>query len=126
MGYTIKDVSERFNISAPTLRFYEKEGLLPSIRREENGHRLYSDTDLEWIQIVSCMRATGMSIKYIKRYIDLCLLGENTVPERRQIILLQKEIIENHIKDYKRLLNVVNKKLDYYDEHHSVKATTQE
>jgi len=126
MGYTIKEVSEKFKISAPTLRFYEKEGLLPSILREGNGHRLYSDTDLEWIQIVSCMRATGMSIEYIKRYIDLCLLGENTVPERRHIILLQKEIIENHIKEYKKLLKVVNKKLNYYDEHHSNKAKNHE
>ena len=118
MGYTIKEVSERFNITPPTLRFYEKAGLLPSIRREENGHRMYSDTDLEWIQIVCCMRATGMSIDYIKRYINLCLLGENTIPERRQIILCQKEIIENHINEYKKLLKVVNRKLKHYDELH--------
>ncbi len=125
MGYTIKEVSEKFHITAPTLRFYEKEGLLPSIRREENGHRLYSETDLEWIQIVCCMRATGMSIEYIKRYIDLCLLGENTIPERRQIIICQKEIIENHINEYKKLLKVVNKKLSHYDELHRVKADLQ-
>ncbi len=122
MGYTIKEVSEKFNISAPALRFYEKAGLLPSIRREDNGHRLYNDTDLEWIQIVCCMRATGMSIDYIKRYIELCLLGENTIPERRHIILCQKEIIENHINEYKMLLKVVNKKLNHYDELHHVKA----
>ena len=116
MGYTIKEVSEKFGITPYTLRYYEKEELIPSILREKNGHRQYSDTDLEWIQIVCCMRATGMSIEYIKKYIDLCLLGENTLPERRQIILCQKEIIENHIKEYKQLLNVVNKKLKHYEE----------
>jgi DNA-binding transcriptional MerR regulator len=115
MDYAIKEVAEKFNISPHTLRYYEKERLIPSIHRENNGHRLYNDTDLEWIQIVCCMRATGMSITYIKKYIDLCLLGENTVPERRQIILCQKDIIEKHIQEYEELLKVVNKKLKYYN-----------
>ncbi len=115
MGYTIKEVSEKFNLTPYTLRYYEKEKLIPSVSRGLNGRRLYSDTDLEWIQIVCCMRSTGMSIEYIKKYIGLCLLGENTIPERRQIILCQKEIIENHIKEYKGLLKVINKKLEHYD-----------
>jgi DNA-binding transcriptional MerR regulator len=116
MSYSIKEVSEKFNISAYTLRYYEKEGLLPSVQRGDNGNRLYSDTDLEWLQVVYCMRATGMSIAYIKNYIDLCLRGSDTAPERRQIILRQKEIIENHLKEYQALLEVVNKKLKHYDE----------
>jgi MerR family transcriptional regulator, aldehyde-responsive regulator len=115
MSYSIKEVSEKFNISPYTLRYYEKEGLLPSVKRSDNGNRLYSDTDLEWLQVVCCMRATGMSIVDIKDYIDLSLRGADTVPERRQIILRQKEIIENHIKEYEGLLKVVNKKLKYYD-----------
>jgi DNA-binding transcriptional MerR regulator len=115
MDYAIKEVAEKFNISPHTLRYYEKERLIPSIHRENNGHRRYNDTDLEWIQIVCCMRATGMSITYIKKYIDLCLLGENTVPERRQIILCQKDIIEKHIKEYEEVLTVVNRKLKYYN-----------
>jgi DNA-binding transcriptional MerR regulator len=116
MAYSIKEVAEKFGITPYTLRYYEKEGLIPSVQRAENGHRLYNGTDLEWIQIVSCMRSTGMSIAYIKKYIELCLLGENTIPERRQIILCQKEIIENHIKEYKEFLKVVNRKLQHYDD----------
>ena len=116
MNYTIKEVSEKFDISAYTLRYYEKEGLLPSIGRAENGRRFYTDTDLEWIQIVCCMRATGMSIENIKKYIELCLLGENTIPQRRQILVYQKEIIEKHIEEYKGLLKAVEHKLKHYDE----------
>lgn len=115
MSYTIKEVSEKFNISPYTLRYYEKEGLLPSVRRGGNGNRQYGEIDLEWIQIVCCMRSTGMSIAAIKNYIDLCLRGADTVPERRQIILHQKEIIENHLREYQELLKVVNKKLQHYD-----------
>lgn len=116
MSYSIKEVSERFNISPYTLRYYEKEELLPTIHRSNNGTRLYSDVDLEWLQLICCMRSTGMSISYIKNYVDLCRLGEDTLPERRQIILKQKEIIENHIKEYKDFLNIVNKKLKRYDD----------
>ena len=116
MSYSIKEVSEKFNISPYTLRYYEKEGLLPSVQRSQNGNRLYNDTDLEWLQIVCCMRSTGMSISDIKDYIKLCLRGSDTVPERRQIILRQKEIIENHIREYQALLKVVQKKLQHYDQ----------
>jgi MerR family transcriptional regulator, aldehyde-responsive regulator len=116
MSYPIKEVSKKFNISPYTLRYYEKEGLLPSIGRGDNGNRLYSDIDLDRLQFVCCMRATGMSIADIKDYIDLSHRGADTVQERRQIILRQKEIIENHIEEYQSLLKAVNKKLKYYDE----------
>jgi MerR family transcriptional regulator, aldehyde-responsive regulator len=116
MSYTIKEVSEKFKISPYTLRYYEKEELVPSVQRQKNGQRVYDDTDLEWIQIVCCMRATGMSIAYIKKYINLCFQEEDTISERRQIILKQKEILENHIKEYNELLKVVNHKLEHYDE----------
>ena len=116
MSYSIKEVSQKFNISAYTLRYYEKEGLLPSVQRNENGKRLYTDIDLGWIQIVGCMRATGMSIAYIKKYIDLCTKGNETVPERRKIILDQKKVIEEQLKKYTELLELVDMKLDYYDE----------
>lgn len=114
MGYSIKEVSEKYNISPHTLRYYEKEGLIPSIQRDGNGIRLYSDVDLEWLQLVCCMRTTGMSISHIRDYVDLCRLGEETVPERRQIILNQKKVIEDEIKKYKGLLKVVNRKLEHY------------
>jgi MerR family transcriptional regulator, aldehyde-responsive regulator len=116
MSYSIKEVSERFQISSHTLRYYEKEGLLPPIHRDVNGIRTYNDTDLEWLHLVCCMRATGMSISYIKNYIDLCQLGTDTIPERRQIILNQKEIIETELKKYKNLLKLINKKLEHYDD----------
>lgn len=115
MNYSIKEVSERFNIPSHTLRYYEKEGLLPSIHRDENGIRQYSDVDLEWLQLVCCMRSTGMSITYIKNYIELCHLGEDTIFERHKIILNQKAIIEKELKKYKDHLKVINKKLKHYD-----------
>jgi Predicted transcriptional regulators len=116
MSYSIKEVSQKFNISSYTLRYYEKEGLIPSVKRNESGRRLYTEDDLGWIQVIDCMRATGMSIAYIKKYVDLCAKGEDTIQERRKIIMDQKKVIEEQLKKYNELLNLVDMKLDYYDE----------
>jgi DNA-binding transcriptional MerR regulator len=115
MEYTINDVAEKYNLAPHTLRYYEKEGLLPPVRRSENGRRLYSETDLMRIQMICCMKNTGMSIDAIKHYNALNLLGEDTLLERRQIIIQQKEIVENHVIEYQKYLELLSHKLDYYD-----------
>lgn len=114
--YSMKEVSEKFNITPYTLRYYEREGLLPFVQRDNNGRRIYTDVDLGSIQLVNCMRATGMSIAYIKNYVSLTTKGKDTVDERRNIMLEQKEILKEEIKKYNDLLELVNMKLDYYDE----------
>ncbi|ABR35437.1 MULTISPECIES: MerR family transcriptional regulator [Clostridium] len=116
MKYSMKEVSEKFNITPYTLRYYEREGLLPFVQRDNNGRRIYTDVDLGSIQLVNCMRATGMSIAYIKNYVSLTTKGKDTVDERRNIMLEQKEILKEEIKKYNDLLELVNMKLDYYDE----------
>jgi len=115
MSYSIKEVSKKYNLSTYTLRYYEREGLLPTVQRNENNKRFYTDIDLGWIEMICCMRATGMSISYIKNYIDLCVKGNDTLPERRKIMLGQREIIKEHLKKYTDLLELVDMKLDYYD-----------
>ncbi|AGF55806.1 MULTISPECIES: MerR family transcriptional regulator [Clostridium] len=116
MNLSIKEVAEKFNITPYTLRYYEREGLIPSVQRKDNGRRVYTDVDLGWLQIVSCMKATGMSISYIKNYVELCTNGKDTLEERRKIMCKQKEIINEEIKKYTDLLELVDMKLDYYDE----------
>jgi len=115
MSYSIKEVSKKYNLSTYTLRYYEREGLLRTVQRNENNKRFYTDIDLGWIEMICCMRATGMSISYIKNYIDLCVKGNDTLSERRKIMLGQREIIKEHLKKYNDLLELVDMKLDYYD-----------
>ena len=115
MSYSIKDVSQKYNLSTYTLRYYEREGLLRTVQRNENNKRFYTDIDLGWIEMICCMRATGMSISYIKNYIDLCVKGNDTLSDRRKIMLDQREIIKEHLKKYTDLLELVDMKLDYYD-----------
>ncbi|MDF2569750.1 MAG: putative HTH-type transcriptional regulator [Sporomusa sp.] len=116
MGYTIKQVAERLDLSAYTLRYYEKEGLLPVIARDENGNRTFNDNDIEWIVLIRCLRDTGMSVGEIKRYVALCMQGDSTTEVRRQIITRHKQTVEQKIEQMKEYLVKINKKLGHYDD----------
>jgi len=116
MSFSTKEVTEKFNLSMHTLRYYEKEGLLPPVRRDKNGAREYGEIDLEWLILIRCMRAAGMSIEYIRNYVELCRKGLSTVSERKQNMLLQKEILERQKAELDKNLQVVYKKLKHYEE----------
>lgn len=114
--YSIKEFAEKVNLSPFTIRYYEKEGLLPSSNRLTNNHRVYTDNDLPWITLVNCLRSTGMSVSDLKHYVDLCEQGEKTVLERKDIILHQKQKIEEQLKEIQKHLDLINMKLTRYDE----------
>lgn len=116
MEYTIKQVAERVDLTEYTLRYYEKEGLLPSIERDEHGIRQFKENDIEWIRLICCLRDTGMSISKIKDYVDLSIEGDSTIELRRQIILNQKMVTEQKIEEMNKNLDMINKKLKHYNE----------
>ena len=114
MSYSTREVVEKFGLSMHTLRYYEKEGLLPPVERDKKGTRQYSEVDLEWLILIRCMRAAGMSIAFIKNYVDLCKEGLSTVSKRKDIMLLQKKILEDQKKELEANLDIVNRKLKHY------------
>lgn len=116
MGYTIKQVADKLELSAYTIRYYEREGLLPFVSRNKNGNRVFNDNDIEWIKLIRCLRNTGMPIGEIKRYVELCMQGDNTVEVRRQIIERHKQAVEQKIEQMKDYLKNINKKLSCYDD----------
>lgn len=116
MSYSTKEITEKLNISKHTLRYYEKEGILFPIARDKNGNREYSDLNLEQLILTRCMRATGMSIAYIKNYMSMCVEGYSSVPSRKEILLLQKKILDEQRREIDKNLEVVNLKLQYYEE----------
>ena len=118
--YTIKEVAEKMDISEHTLRFWAKSGFFPFVKRNQNNIRQFSDNDLEWVKIVKCLRSVGTENKAIKRYIDLCIVGDSTIEERYKIILDTKEkalmqmeenfyknLIKNNLKDTWNPMNSV-------------------
>lgn len=112
---SIKEVTQMTGISASTLRYYENEGLLPHVKRDENGKRQYDDEDLEWVHFITALRATGMPIVQIQRYVQLYQAGDFTITERKAMMLQHKKDIENKIADLYRNLDKINYKLALYD-----------
>ena len=115
MNYTIKQVAEQFAISTHTLRYYEKEGLLPLVMRDEKGNRLFCEADLEWLVLIRCLRDTGMSVGEIKAYVALCQQGNATIFQRREIIAQHKRDVEKKICRMQEYLTRIDRKLQGYD-----------
>ena len=114
--YTINDVAKIFAISPHTLRFYAKKALFPNITRNEQNVRLFTDKDLEYVEMVLALRHTGMSLNAIKTYIDLCALGDQSVSIRLTIIETELENAEIKLTDSMHQRDVLARKLDYYHE----------
>ena len=113
--YTIKEVAKLMDISEHTLRFWAKSGFFPSITRDFNNVRLFSEHDLGWVKIVKCLRSVGTENKAIKRYIDLCMVGDSTIPERFGIIKATKIKALQQMEDLKKQLELLDYKENYYE-----------
>ena len=116
MEYTIQQVSKMTGIPSSTLRFYDKAGLLPFLSRGAAGYRMFSDLDLGSIQIIQCLKKTGLSIDQIRLFTEWVREGDATLEKRRELFRQQKKEIENRIKALEETLDVVNYKCAYYDE----------
>ena len=112
--YTIKEVSEKTDVSEHTLRFWAKSGFFPFIKRDENNIRQFSESDLEWVRIVKCLRSVGIENRSVKRYIDLCIVGDSTIPERYEIIQNTKKKAQQQMKDLKKQLELLEYKEKFY------------
>ncbi len=112
--YTIKEVAEKLDISEHTLRFWAKSGFFPFVKRDQNNIRQFSDNDLQWVKIVKCLRSVGTENKAIKRYIDLCIIGDSTIEERYKIILDTKEKALAQMEELKKQLELLDFKENFY------------
>lgn len=114
--YTIKEVSGRTGLSIYTLRYYDKEGLLPLIKRTPSGIRKFSDNDIAWIGLICCLKNSGMSIDNVKKFMNLCLKGEETAENRKEMLLEHKEHILQQMNELQNSLSTVNYKINHYKE----------
>ena len=115
MVYTIKEVAEKFNLTEYTIRYYDKEGLLPFIERNKSGNRIFTDRDMDWLTIICCLKNTGMQIKQIKQYIDWCIEGDKTLEIRRQMFLDHRNEVLKQIGELKKNLSMIDYKIKFYD-----------
>ena len=116
MSYSIGEVSKLTGLSVPTLRYYDKEGLIPNINRNENGLRDFTEQDLGTIHIVTCIKGAGASIREIKEYMDLCQLGDSTLELRKQFFIDKKSDIEEQMRELNEILKTVEMKIKSYED----------
>lgn len=122
MSFSIKEVSERLGIPPHTIRYYEKEGLLPPIQRDPYGNRLFEQRDLDWMDIMMRLRATGMSVVVIKQMVGLAAKGDSTIPERKAILEKHKLELQRRQLELDQANEALNKKLLIYESLLSVRS----
>lgn len=113
----IKEVAKKYDLTADTLRYYEKVGLIPKVNRNEVGYRDFTEEDTNWVEFAKCMRNAGMSIEALSEYVALFQKGDSTIAQRKQILLDQQAIMAEKLKDMQATYDRLTKKVDNYDNH---------
>ncbi|MCD7035697.1 MerR family transcriptional regulator [Metabacillus sp. GX 13764] len=112
--YTISEAAQKLNLTVYTLRYYDKEGLLPFVEREPNGTRQFKESDISALKVIECLKSTGMPIKEIKHFIDWCSDGDSTLQQRYDMFVDRKAIVEAQIEELKKTMEVIDHKCSYY------------
>ncbi|MEQ3362562.1 MerR family transcriptional regulator [Raoultibacter massiliensis] len=111
----IAEVSKKYDISADTLRYYERVGLIPAVNRRDNGIRDYTEEDLNWVEFIKCMRAAGIQVEALIEYVALYQQGDDTNAARKDILIEQREQLVERMEDMRVTLERLNYKIDNYD-----------
>lgn len=118
---TIKEVSIKYEISADTLRYYERIGLIPTVNRKDNGIRDYTEEDCNWVEFIKCMRSAGISIEALIEYVALYQQGSSTIAARKAILIDERKKLTDRINEMQTTLDRLNWKIDGYEERMLVK-----
>lgn len=113
--YTIGQVSEMFGLPISTLRYYDKQGLFPDLQRT-SGIRKFSEKELEVLRVIECLKRSGLEIKDIKQFMDWCVEGTATYPQRKELFEKQRKFVEAEIEHMNRVLDMINFKCWYYEQ----------
>ena len=114
--YTMKEACEKTGLSYETLKFYCNQGLVPNVKRDKNNRRTFDDKDVAWINSLNCLTNCGMSISEMKQYINLCLVGESSIPERKEILALKREALVKQLQQVQDCIDYIDWKQGFYDD----------
>ena len=115
MIYTVGEMAKMLDVPASTLRYYDKEGLLPFVERSPGGIRMFQESDYSWLKIISCLKKAGMSLKDIREYINLALQGDETIEQRLELFYKQREILQAQMAELQETLDTLDYKCWYYE-----------
>ena len=114
--YTMKQVCEETNMTYQALKYYCNEGLVPSVKRDANNRRVFDERDLKWIKDLVCLKKCGMSIREMKEYLDVCLQGESSIPQRKEMLAKKQEALRASIQELEDSVAYIDWKQNFYDE----------
>lgn len=113
---TIKEVAEKYDISADTLRYYERVGMIPKVTRRPNGIRDYQESDLGWVELAICMRSAGLPIEVMIKYVKLYKEGDNTIPARLELLQEQMNVLKEQKAQIESTVERLAYKISKYEE----------
>lgn len=113
---TIKEVSEKYDITQDTLRYYERVGMIPPVTRTAGGIRNFTEEDLKWVELAKCMRSAGLPVESMIEYVRLFQQGDETIPARLQLLIDQREALLEQRRQIDATLNRLAYKIERYEE----------
>lgn len=113
--YTMMQACREVGMSYQTLKFYCNQGLVPNVKRDKNNRRIFDDHDVEWIRGLTCLKKCGMSIEEMRSYMELCLQGKETIPERKVMLAQKREKLVEQIAEVQASIDYIDWKQDFYD-----------
>lgn len=113
--FTIKEAAERLNVPASTLRYYDKEGLLPFVERSKTGYRLFTEGDLRLLRLIECLKKTGMQLRDIRRFVEWMSMGDESLNERYELFFERRSAVEAQIAELQEMLALIEYKCAYYE-----------
>ena len=116
MIYTMMQVCREADLTYQALKFYCNEGLVPNVKRDQNNRCIFDEHDLKWIKDLVCLKKCGMSIQEMKEYLDLCLQGQSTIPQRKEMLTRKQEALRRSIRELEDSVDYIDWKQNFYDE----------
>lgn len=113
---TISEVAKKYNLSADTIRYYERIGLIPRVNRSASGIRDFTENDCGWVEFIKCMRGAGLPIEALIDYVALFQQGDMTVEARKSILVEQRDVLAERMKEMQNTLERLNQKIEHYEE----------
>lgn len=115
MFYTVGEVAKQMDVPASTLRFYDKEGLLPFVERSGGGIRMFKESDVEFLKIISCLKKAGLRVKDIRLFIQMVMEGDETIPKRLELFERQRREVKRQMEELEETLHTLDYKCWYYE-----------
>ncbi len=115
MLYTVGEMAKMLGVPASTLRYYDKEGLLPFVERSSGGMRMFKDADYEWLKTIQCLKKTGMPLKEIRTFVRMSMEGDGTIDQRLEMIENQRALVKEQIAEQQQVLKMLDFKCWYYE-----------